>query len=162
LSGGSLGTKLAWAAAGLVLAVVLVAGAAGAAIASLLGGGATTPSPEALGAIPPAMLAVYQQAGATCPGLPWSVLAAIGTVESANGTSNLPGVRHGLNYAGIAAVICGCYRALWHVRHEALGGRGSLVSDGCEPRGPLDGHTGFVGCRSHDGQLSGVACGVAF
>ena len=28
------------------------------------------------------MLALYQQAAATCPGLPWTILAAIGTVES--------------------------------------------------------------------------------
>jgi len=103
LSGGSLGAKLAWAAAALVLAVVLVAGAAGAAIASLVTGGDTTPSATAVAEIPPPMLALYTQAAATCPGLPWSVLAAIGTVESANGTSTLPGVTSGMNYAGIAA-----------------------------------------------------------
>jgi cell wall-associated NlpC family hydrolase len=103
LSGGSYGTKLAWAAAALVLAVVLVAGAAGAAVASLLGGGDTSPSPAAIGGIPPAMLALYLQAAATCPGLPWTVLAGIGTVESANGTSTLPGVSSGLNFAGVAA-----------------------------------------------------------
>jgi cell wall-associated NlpC family hydrolase len=41
-----------------------------------------------------------QQAAATCPGLPWTVLAAVGTVESANGTSTLPGVHSGANTAG--------------------------------------------------------------
>jgi cell wall-associated NlpC family hydrolase len=46
------------------------------------------------------MLALYQQAAVTCPGLPWTVLAAIGTVESANGTSTLPGVKSGQNFAG--------------------------------------------------------------
>ena len=46
------------------------------------------------------MLALYQEAAATCPGLPWTVLAAIGTVESGNGTSNLPGVHSGANGAG--------------------------------------------------------------
>jgi len=50
--------------------------------------------------IPPAMLALYQEAAATCPGLPWTVLAAIGTVESDNGQSNLPGVHSGSNAAG--------------------------------------------------------------
>jgi cell wall-associated NlpC family hydrolase len=50
--------------------------------------------------IPPAMLALYQEAAATCPGLPWTVLAAIGTVESDNGQSNLPGVHSGANAAG--------------------------------------------------------------
>ena len=51
-------------------------------------------------AIPPAMLALYEQAAATCPGLPWTVLAAIGTVESGNGHLDLPGVHSGSNGAG--------------------------------------------------------------
>ena len=46
------------------------------------------------------MLAIYQQAALTCPGLPWSVLAAIGTIESDNGQSTLPGVHSGANFAG--------------------------------------------------------------
>jgi cell wall-associated NlpC family hydrolase len=46
------------------------------------------------------MLALYREAAATCPGLPWTMLAAIGTVESGNGTSNLPGVHSGANSAG--------------------------------------------------------------
>ena len=50
--------------------------------------------------IPPAMLPLYEQAAATCPGLPWTVLAAIGTVESDNGQSTLPGVHSGANSAG--------------------------------------------------------------
>jgi len=54
---------------------------AGAEIASLLGGGDTAPSATATASIPLAMLALYQQATTTCPGLPWIVLAAIGTVE---------------------------------------------------------------------------------
>jgi cell wall-associated NlpC family hydrolase len=46
------------------------------------------------------MLLLYRAAAATCPGLPWTVLAAIGTVESGNGTSSLPGVHSGANAAG--------------------------------------------------------------
>ncbi len=57
-------------------------------------------SPAATAGIPPAMLTLYQQAAATCPGLPWTVLAAIGTVESDNGRSTLPGVHSGANAAG--------------------------------------------------------------
>ena len=95
-----LGTKLAAGAAGLVLLVAVLAAGAGAGIASLLGGGDSAPSPTAAGQIPPAMLALYQQAATTCPGLPWTVLAAIGTVESDNGTSTLPGVSAGQNAAG--------------------------------------------------------------
>jgi hypothetical protein len=46
------------------------------------------------------MLTLYQTAAVVCPGLPWTVLAAIGTVESDNGQSNLPGVHTGANAAG--------------------------------------------------------------
>ena len=98
-----LATKLAAGVGGLVLLVALLAAGAGAGIASLLGGGDTTPSATATTSIPTAMLALYQQAAATtCPGLPWTVLAAIGTIESDNGQSTLPGVHSGLNSAGVA------------------------------------------------------------
>ncbi len=46
------------------------------------------------------MLGLYQEAAATCQGLPWTILAAIGTVESDNGQSSLPGVHGGANAAG--------------------------------------------------------------
>jgi hypothetical protein len=69
-------------------------------LGSLLVGGGGAASTNAVGQIPPAMLVLYQEAATTCPGLPWAVLAAIGTVESDNGTSDLPGVRSGANYAG--------------------------------------------------------------
>ena len=95
-----LATKLAAGVGGLVLLVALLAAGAGAGIASLLGGGDTAPSPTATSSIPTAMLALYQQAATTCPGLPWTVLAAIGTVESDNGQSTLPGVQSGANSAG--------------------------------------------------------------
>ena len=96
----ALTSKVATAAAGLVLLVALLAAGAGAGIASLLGGGDAAPSATATASIPPGMLALYQEAAATCPGLPWTVLAAIGTVESANGQSTLPGVHTRANSAG--------------------------------------------------------------
>jgi cell wall-associated NlpC family hydrolase len=96
----SLGTKLATGVGGLVLAVALLAGAAGAGVASIFGGGDVGPSATATAQIPSAMLVLYQEAAATCDGLPWTVLAAIGTVESDNGASNLPGVHSGANSAG--------------------------------------------------------------
>ena len=95
-----LGAKVATGAAGLILVVAVLAAGAGAGIASLLGGGDSPPSATATADIPPAMLALYQEAATTCPGLPWTVLAAIGTVESGNDTSNLPGVHSGANSAG--------------------------------------------------------------
>ena len=96
----SLGNKVAAGAVGLILLVAVLAAGAGAGIASLLGGGDAAPSATATDNIPAAMLTLYQEAATTCPGLPWTVLAAIGTVESGNGTSDLPGVHSGANSAG--------------------------------------------------------------
>ncbi|MHB1927829.1 MAG: peptidoglycan DD-metalloendopeptidase family protein [Acidimicrobiales bacterium] len=82
-------------AAGLVLVVGLLAGASAAALSGGggTGGGASpAPSASAVAAIPARYLALYQQAATTCPGLPWSVLAAIGTVESGNGRNDGPSV----------------------------------------------------------------------
>jgi hypothetical protein len=87
------------AGAAVVLLVVVLAASAGAGLEALLLGGDVAPSPAAA-AIPPAMLALYEEGAITCPGLPWTVLAAIGTIESDNGTSDLPGVHSGANSAG--------------------------------------------------------------
>lgn len=60
----------------------------------------SAPSLTALNDIPAAYLALYEAAAATCPSLPWPVLAGIGKVESDHGRSALPGVRSGANFAG--------------------------------------------------------------
>src|ERR1019366_8090480 len=114
---------LALGASGLVFAAMMMAGATGIVSASLLGNGTSggaaadaagagaggaggagedvTPTSLASSEIPPGMLTLYQAAAAdTCSGLPWTVLAAIGTVESGNGTSDLPGGHAGANSAG--------------------------------------------------------------
>jgi cell wall-associated NlpC family hydrolase len=74
--------------AGIVVCLVAVI----AALLSILTGGLlgsfAAPSPQALADIPPAMLTLYQQAAATCPGLPWGVLAAIGKVETDHGRAS--------------------------------------------------------------------------
>jgi Transglycosylase SLT domain len=44
-------------------------------------------SPYALTAIPTSYLDLYRRAAVTCPGLPWTVLAGIGTVETGNGAN---------------------------------------------------------------------------
>ena len=84
------------------LAAAVVGTAILASAASLLGVGSGAPvaSSTATTNIPSAMLALYQEAAITCPGLPWTILAAIGTIESDNGQSNLPGVHSGTNSAG--------------------------------------------------------------
>lgn len=69
---------------------------------SMLGVGTGAPAASSVvtSKVPSEMLTLYQDAAATCPGLPWTVLAAIGTVESDNGQSSLPGVHSGANAAG--------------------------------------------------------------
>ena len=54
----------------------------------------------AITGIPPQYLMWYMDAAQTCPGLPWSVLAGIGEVETDHGRSDLPGVHSGANSAG--------------------------------------------------------------
>jgi cell wall-associated NlpC family hydrolase len=68
----------------------------GAADSNGAGSGGVQPGP----AVPATWSTLYQQAAATCPGLGWSVLAAIGTVESGSGQSTAPGVWSGANSAG--------------------------------------------------------------
>jgi hypothetical protein len=62
--------------------------------------GARPPSTAATADIPADLLPLYRGAAATCPGLPWNVLAAIGKIESDHGRSRAPGVADGQNAAG--------------------------------------------------------------
>ncbi len=64
--------------------------------------GGSTPSTNALADIPVNYLTLYQSGSDSCPGLPWSVLAGIGKVESDHGRSAAPGVASGMNFAGAA------------------------------------------------------------
>jgi cell wall-associated NlpC family hydrolase len=93
----------------LVLGVLLPVGApilvGTVAVAALASGGSNANTPRqapgsARSAIPASMLVVYQRAATACSGLSWTVLAAIGTIESDNGQSGLPGVRSEQNPAG--------------------------------------------------------------
>jgi membrane-bound lytic murein transglycosylase B len=58
-----------------------------------------TPTRAAVADIPAGYLRLYRAAGARYR-VPWSVLAAIGKVESDHGRIRLPGVRSGSNWAG--------------------------------------------------------------
>ena len=58
-------------------------------------------SGQAKNSIPANYLAAYQKVGKQY-GVPWVILAGIGTVESNNGRSNLPGVHSGQNGFGAA------------------------------------------------------------
>src|SRR5690242_8050466 len=92
--------KIICAAIAATSTVLLIIVAVGATLLTGSRGNPVAPSPTALADIPPAYLAAYQAAAATCPGLPWTVLAGIGKVESDHGRSTLPGVRSGANSAG--------------------------------------------------------------
>jgi cell wall-associated NlpC family hydrolase len=86
---------------GVFAAVFLVLGLMALGLSTaLIGGG--QPSQDAQRDIPPQLLPVYQTAADSCPGLPWSVLAAIGKVETDHGRSTAAGVRSGANFAGAA------------------------------------------------------------
>ena len=83
---------LAVLGAGLVTSQALVAGVATVGLSTVLGastaGSATAlgvdavPSQAARSAIPPMYLRAFEAAAVGCPGLPWSVLAGIGRVET--------------------------------------------------------------------------------
>ena len=64
------------------------------------GSGAAPSGVDRSPALPAGWAQMDQAAAATCPGLPWTVLAAIGTVESGSGRSTAPGVASGANAAG--------------------------------------------------------------
>jgi cell wall-associated NlpC family hydrolase len=90
--------KAALVGAGCVLAM-----AAPLTVLAALGAPAqATASAAAVADIPPDMLGLYQRSAERCPGLPWTVLAAIGKIESDHGRSTAPGVRTGSNAAGAA------------------------------------------------------------
>lgn len=63
---------------------------------------AGTPTDQARQGIPANYLALYRQAGARY-GVPWAILAGIGSVETDHGRSSAPGVRSGQNAHGCCA-----------------------------------------------------------
>jgi peptidoglycan DL-endopeptidase CwlO len=99
---GSTSAIVATGAAVVLLLIVALIGA----VAGLSGQQASAcqaqPAPSSAAAsIPAVYLADYKKAGAA-NGIPWTVLAGIGTVESDNGQLDLPGVHSGANAYGAA------------------------------------------------------------
>jgi hypothetical protein len=60
------------------------------------------PNSAARADLPPGWLGLYRTGAHHCPGLSWTILAAVGKVESDHGRAQLPGVRAGWNHAGAA------------------------------------------------------------
>ncbi len=79
---------------------VLLGGCVAALGGSGAGGGAIAAGGDRGPAVPAGWELIDEGAAGTCPGLPWSVLAAIGRVESDSGRSSAPGVASGANFAG--------------------------------------------------------------
>ncbi len=64
---------------------LVVVAAAGVSSAVAVNESMFSPSDEAIADIPGGLITLYIEASATCPGLPWQVLAAIGKIESNHG-----------------------------------------------------------------------------
>jgi cell wall-associated NlpC family hydrolase len=92
--------KAASAALAAIALLIALAAAAAQSVLSPLTSTGILASASALRDIPPGYLSLYIDASRTCPGLDWTVLAAIGKIETDHGRSDLPGVRSGANSAG--------------------------------------------------------------
>ncbi|WP_086825912.1 bifunctional lytic transglycosylase/C40 family peptidase [Allokutzneria sp. NRRL B-24872] len=95
--------KLGLAALAVIITITFVIGGIGNAVMNvLLGSGSSEPSHEALAEIPADYLSLYRAAASACPGLDWTVLAAIGDAESKHGRGSGVGITSGENAAGAA------------------------------------------------------------
>src|SRR5260370_506508 len=110
---GSAAITLAGGAAVLLLIVILISAIAGVTGQQAAACQAPAAASTAAASIPASYLADHQKAGVRY-GIPWTVLAGIGTVESDNGQSDLPGVHAGTNPYGAAGPMqvggCGAAR----------------------------------------------------
>lgn len=95
--------KVAMGAAALVLLIPIMLGMGVSAVVDAVFGSSSSTSVDCtkpVADIPPEYCLLYLAAAPDCPGLDWTVLAAIGKVESDHGRSTLPGVQEGENSAG--------------------------------------------------------------
>ncbi|MFI7680064.1 NlpC/P60 family protein [Actinophytocola sp. NPDC049390] len=98
--------KITIGAAALLLLIPIMIGHSLSSMADALFGSSSNTTADCtkpIADIPPEYCLLYISAATAppdCPGLDWTVLAAIGKVESDHGRSTLPGVHEGENYAG--------------------------------------------------------------
>ena len=90
----------------------------------------------------------------TCPGLPWSVLAGIGKVESDDGQSTAPGVHSGANYAGAEGPMQ--FEPATFAQYAVDADPGSKLS----PYDPADAIYTAAAMLCADGAASGTAAGI--
>ena len=136
---GSVQVTAAIAAALVLLAVAFLAAGAGILGQAAAACQAQPPASTAAATIPAAYLADYKKAG-TRYGIPWTVLAGIGEIESGQGRSDAPGVHSGVNPAGAAGPM-----------QFGIGGLAGNTWGGA-PVHPASEHTGGYGIDGdHDG-----------
>ncbi len=125
--------KIAIAVIAFIVMIPILIGGVGEAIANaLFGSSSTQPSQDAVADIPANYLALYQQAATVCPGLDWSILAAIGKVETDHGRSTLPGVSSGENSAGAGGPM-----QFLQSTFDSVVARHPLPSGGSQPAIPV-------------------------
>ncbi|PWK84485.1 cell wall-associated NlpC family hydrolase [Lentzea atacamensis] len=95
--------KVAIGAAALLLLIPVMIGQSVSAVVDALFGSSsntTIDCTKPVADIPPEYCLLYVTAAPDCPGLDWTVLAAIGKVETDHGRLKAPGVTEGENFAG--------------------------------------------------------------
>ena len=88
--------------------------------------------------VPGPYLALDVQAAASCPGLPWTVLAAIASVESDFGRSSLPGVHSGANSAGAEGPMQFLAATFAAYNHPVTADQSPTPTAGVTPPSPYD------------------------
>jgi hypothetical protein len=135
-------TIAAVAAVVILLLVALIGGITGVTGQQAAACTAQPAATSATRSIPARYLADYQSAG-TRYGIPWTILAGVGTVESDNGQSDLPGVHSGTNAFGAAGPM-----------QFGVGGKAGNTWGGA-PVHPASLHTGGWGIDGdHDGLVN--------
>ncbi len=107
----------------------------------------------ALSDIPANYLDLYRRAALSCPGLSWTVLAAIGSAETSHGRSSDPGVPDGANFAGAMGPMQ-FLAETW--RAYGKDGEGDGVADVYNPTDAVFGAANYL-CASGAGDPSRLA-----
>jgi hypothetical protein len=142
------------------LAAAVAAGMAASAsvVHALTTEGAQAPTPSALAVsdIPADYLDLYRRKAESCPGLSWTVLAAIGSIETSHGRSNAPGVHAGANPAGAMGPMQ-FLGPTWDA--YGVDGNGDGIRDVYNPADAVAGAASYL-CASGGGHLASLASAV--
>jgi len=149
---GSIAGVLASVVIGLPVTFVLLLGGDG---PCELAGGAPVPSSAAQTGIPSNYLALYQAAGPQF-GVPWTLLAGIGSIETDHGRSTAAGVRSGVNFAGCCAgpmqfSIIGAAGGTWGA--YGVDGDDDGRKDVYDPRDAIPGAANYLKASGAPGDL---------